>query len=965
MKEFDLNIGKILEDWEIYHAIREIIANALDEQILTNTQAIEIIKERNSWCIRDFGRGINYHHLMQNENPEKTDNEKVIGRFGVGLKDALATLYRHNVGVEIRSKYGIITLKESTKNTFDDIVTLHAQIAEPVNDHMIGTEFYLFDLPDYEVYRAKDMFLLFSNEEVIETTSYGQIIAKTDDESNIYVNGVKVATEPNFAFSYNITSLSKQIKKALNRERTNVGRTAYADRIKAILCEATNENVVNVLSNSLESMSEGTQCDEIQWKDVAAHFVQILNTKDDTIFVTPDEIANNNGSVNEILEESGKRIVFLPETVKNKAIKESNGAINTIESVVKAYNESFNYVFIDVKQLTKKETINWMKIPVLLEKLNLSVWFEKCFISERLKEYPDNTVGVWDNKLQKIVILRSQLQNETDLFGTVIHEIIHATTGAVDVSRYFESELTQMIGKLSAMILSDDRIDDNLIVTTDVEKIDTDVNCDIDVYRITSLSTTGDIYWCDDCLGVLSCYATPIVEEDDSICKSKPFNLKCAVYIENNVSYWLMYNHMGTNDDFLYVITVDDAKNNIRNNMTVYGTVYRGDDISSLRDYMNTCRDNAVCKNADAEISTCEAYLLINRSLLMSCEEDGNENGLWTIAQQIRKNLNRSDEVLEKYIDEHCCPICGCYYTSYETACVKCGFDGINIDNIDELLYVEHCGNHKNKYNHLSRQYKDGLVIEGNKVLGFDKSLSCDTIIIPNGITEICASAFDSLNQVKNIYLSNTVEKIGEEAFISCENLVSIYIPTNVIHIGKNAFKYCYNLKYIFVDDDNQKFSSHNGNLYSKKGKKLLQYAIGKTEKEFSVPDGVTEIAESAFSGCCLNDISIPESVKRVNRSAFSHCLNVKSIRIGDSVKRIESRTFFGCDNLEKVYISSNIKSIGFSAFSGCTKLKSIIFDGTKLEWCFISKGYRWNYKTADYIVRCLNGLEIKYSETI
>ena len=34
VKEFDLNIEKILENWENYHAIREIIANALDEQVL-------------------------------------------------------------------------------------------------------------------------------------------------------------------------------------------------------------------------------------------------------------------------------------------------------------------------------------------------------------------------------------------------------------------------------------------------------------------------------------------------------------------------------------------------------------------------------------------------------------------------------------------------------------------------------------------------------------------------------------------------------------------------------------------------------------------------------------------------------------------------------------------------------------------------------------------------------------------
>ena len=37
MKKFDLNIEEVLEDWEVYHALREIISNALDEQILSKT----------------------------------------------------------------------------------------------------------------------------------------------------------------------------------------------------------------------------------------------------------------------------------------------------------------------------------------------------------------------------------------------------------------------------------------------------------------------------------------------------------------------------------------------------------------------------------------------------------------------------------------------------------------------------------------------------------------------------------------------------------------------------------------------------------------------------------------------------------------------------------------------------------------------------------------------------------------
>ena len=101
VKEFDLNIEKILENWDIYHAIREVIANALDEQILTRTKQIGIRKTEDGWWhIIDFGRGLNYHHLTQNENEEKLSNDKLIGRFGVGLKDALATFYRHGVNVK-------------------------------------------------------------------------------------------------------------------------------------------------------------------------------------------------------------------------------------------------------------------------------------------------------------------------------------------------------------------------------------------------------------------------------------------------------------------------------------------------------------------------------------------------------------------------------------------------------------------------------------------------------------------------------------------------------------------------------------------------------------------------------------------------------------------------------------------------------------------------------------------------
>src|SRR5438445_11051117 len=83
-KKFDLNVETILENWGAYHAIREVIANAIDEQILTKTKDIEIAKDKvGSWKVRDYGRGLRYDHLTQKENEEKLRNPHVIGKFGI------------------------------------------------------------------------------------------------------------------------------------------------------------------------------------------------------------------------------------------------------------------------------------------------------------------------------------------------------------------------------------------------------------------------------------------------------------------------------------------------------------------------------------------------------------------------------------------------------------------------------------------------------------------------------------------------------------------------------------------------------------------------------------------------------------------------------------------------------------------------------------------------------------------
>ena len=287
VKEFDLNIQKVLEDWEVFHALREIIANAIDEQLLTDTKDITILKSGDSWVIRDYGRGLQYEHLTQNENEEKLKHpELVIGKFGVGLKDALATLDRHKIKILIRSRFGDIALGQSSKKDFDDLVTLHAFISPATDPSMQGTEFILPGVIDEDMTIAKDFFLKFSNEKPLETTSLGQVLEKGNLTSRIYINGLRVAEEANFLFSYNITSLTKAMRKALNRERTHVGRTAYTDRVKAILLDCKESKVAELLVGDLKNFQTGETHDELSWVDVSVHACKLLNAQEKVVFVT-------------------------------------------------------------------------------------------------------------------------------------------------------------------------------------------------------------------------------------------------------------------------------------------------------------------------------------------------------------------------------------------------------------------------------------------------------------------------------------------------------------------------------------------------------------------------------------------------------------------------------------------------------------------------------------------------------
>ncbi len=463
VRQFDLNIERVLEHWTVAHALREIIANALDEQALTGTADPAIYKDaQGAWHIKDSGRGLCYEHLTQNENQEKLKNAGlVIGKFGVGLKDALATFDRHNIQIYIFSAHGDITISKTTKHGFTDIVTLHALIRPPSYPYLVGTEVILVGITDEDVAKAKDFFLKYSGDEVLERTKYGDVLRTHGLKSRIYVNGLCVAEEENFLFSYNITSLTTALRKALNRERSHVGRSAYTDRVKAVLLECTQAQVAEALAQDLKNFETGNIHDELQWVDVSLHACRILNTREKSIFLTADQLRQGSSLITHA-QRDGYRVIVVPTSIALKLpqIKDIQGqSIRDLGEYREEWDRSFQFRFVSPDQLLPAEQLIFaltQSIFDLLADPSLYTRVKDIRISEtmRMDYRGDEVLGVWEPAERRIVIRRDQLRGVEHYAATLLHEATHAITGADDGSFAFEQGLTHNLGKVAAQAIN-------------------------------------------------------------------------------------------------------------------------------------------------------------------------------------------------------------------------------------------------------------------------------------------------------------------------------------------------------------------------------------------------------------------------------------------------------------------------------------------------------------------------------
>lgn len=201
-------------------------------------------------------------------------------------------------------------------------------------------------------------------------------------------------------------------------------------------------------------------------------------------------------------------------------------------------------------------------------------------------------------------------------------------------------------------------------------------------------------------------------------------------------------------------------------------------------------------------------------------------------------------------------------------------------------------------------------------------------ITIPNHISDIKEAVFSGCSSLESFVIPENVWWIYDNAFMNCSSLKSITIPKRVSFISGNVFSGCSSLEEIKVEDGNTGYMSKDGILYGLDNQMNVHTLdccpAGKTGS-IVVSDPIEWVGEEAFSGCIgVTDITLPAGVKELENGAFSGCSGLLNITIPEGITDIGTDAFYGCSSLVSVTLPQGISEMNQNLFSGCSSLTDI-----------------------------------------
>lgn len=239
----------------------------------------------------------------------------------------------------------------------------------------------------------------------------------------------------------------------------------------------------------------------------------------------------------------------------------------------------------------------------------------------------------------------------------------------------------------------------------------------------------------------------------------------------------------------------------------------------------------------------------------------------------------------------------------------------------------------------------------GDKVEAIPGCLFSDSrikeLVIPEGVKEIRAGAFDGSSKLTSVTLPTTLKTIGARAFRDCIALKEFTVPKGVTSLHATAFDGCTALETIYFNAKNCEFANltvGTNNVYRspfynlKSLKKIVladsarsvpAYLLSQLEVdvELVMSDSVRDIGDYAFySNKILTEIKFPANLESIGIYSFAYCDQLEAIELPDTLEIIDNYAFYNCKKIESITLPDSIIYLGSSVFTKCSGLKSFVF---------------------------------------
>ena len=216
----------------------------------------------------------------------------------------------------------------------------------------------------------------------------------------------------------------------------------------------------------------------------------------------------------------------------------------------------------------------------------------------------------------------------------------------------------------------------------------------------------------------------------------------------------------------------------------------------------------------------------------------------------------------------------------------------------------------------------------------FSGCVSLSEATIPSSVTSISESSFEGCTSLRSVTWSATGSaSIGISAFEGCTTLSTFAIPDRATTINDRAFYGCTSLAAVSIPDSvttvgDQAFAASGLTEVTVPGCRSMGDGVFESCRSLgsvTIADDVAMIPEGIFSGCSsLDEIVFGEdpSLRTIEAQAFAGTA-FTAFTIPEGVTTVDATAFSGCTALQTVGIPSTLRDMGERPFEGCSSLTS------------------------------------------